>query len=104
MFEVSQTARTKAAAFLQGRQVKPIRVYVSVSGSQKTLAIALDQVRTTDAVYEIDGVTYVINRDFLDLAQPVHIDYGPDGFEISAHIDLKSAACAGCKAAGKCGR
>ena len=104
MFDVSPAARVKAAAFFKGRQVKPIRVYVSGSGGEKRLAIALDRVRTTDAIYEIDGVTYVINRDFLDMAQPVRIQYGPDGFEISAHIDLASAACAGCKAAGKCGR
>jgi Fe-S cluster assembly iron-binding protein IscA len=103
MFEVSPSARARAAAFVAGREKKPIRIYVSTSGSRKQLAMALDRVRTTDAVFDIDGVTYVINRDFLQTAQSLRIDYGPDGFAILSPVDLEGLKCTGCKAAGNCG-
>ncbi|HDI58740.1 MAG TPA: hypothetical protein ENF48_00025 [Desulfobacteraceae bacterium] len=103
MFAVSQEARSKAAAFFNGREIQPIRVYVSTQEDCKRFALALDQKRAGDAVYELDGVTWVINADFLQKAQPVRIDYGADGFEITAAIDPNAGACATCQAAGKCG-
>ncbi len=103
MFEITPAARAHAAAFLAGREKKPIRIYVNTGDSQKEFAMALDQVRPTDQVYDIEGTTYVINRDFLHTAQPLRIDYGAEGFEISSPVDLEALKCAGCKAAGKCG-
>ena len=103
VFEVTPAARERAAAFFAGREKKPLRVYVSGTGGDRVLALALDRVRTTDAVYEIDGVTWVLNRDFLRMARPVRVDHSPDGFALTAAVDLQSA-CAGCKSAGTCGR
>lgn len=102
LFEVTAKACQAVSAFFAGREKKPLRVYVSGTGAERALAIALDRERTTDMVYEIDGATWVINRSFLEKAQPVCIDHGADGFEIAARIDL-SSPCAGCQAAGKCG-
>jgi len=103
MFEVSQDARIKAAAFFTDREIQPIRVYVSNDNDRRNFALALDQARAGDEVFEIEGVTYVINRDFFQKARPVRIDYDADGFKISAHIDPNAGACATCQAAGKCG-
>ncbi len=103
MFDVTPAARSKAFAFFAGRQIQPIRIYVATDGAGRAFAMALDQVRAGDEVFEIEGVTWVINRDFLHKAQPVRIDAGPNGFEITAAIDPNAGACATCQAAGKCG-
>ena len=103
MFDISPAARAQGAVFMAGHHKKPIRIYISTDGDQKEFAMALDQVRTTDKVYDIEGTTYVINRDFLQKAQPLRIDHGKNGFEISSPVDLRTLACAGCKASGKCG-
>jgi Fe-S cluster assembly iron-binding protein IscA len=103
MLDVSKEARTRAATFFNGREIQPVRVYVSSDGGCKRFALALDQQRAGDAVFELDGVTWVINAAFLQKAQPVRIDYGAEGFEITAAIDPNAGACATCQAAGKCG-
>ena len=103
MFDITPAARAQVTSFLAGHHKKPIRIYVSTDGEQKEFAMALDQVRATDQVYDIEGATYVINRDFLEKAQPLRIDHGPNGFEISSPVDLRTLACSGCKASGKCG-
>ncbi len=103
MFSVSQEASARAASFFSGRRIQPVRIYVSTDGECKRFALALDQKRAGDAVYEIDGVTWLINAEFLRKAQPVRVDCGAEGFEITAAIDPNAGACATCKAAGKCG-
>jgi iron-sulfur cluster assembly protein len=103
MFDVSREARNKAAAFFAGREIQPIRVYVSTDGERRSFALALDRARSGDAVFELDGLTYVINQAFLNHAQPVRIDHGAGGFKISASIDPNAGTCATCQAAGKCG-
>jgi Fe-S cluster assembly iron-binding protein IscA len=57
--------------------------------------MALDEPKDTDEVKNIDGFTYVIDKEFLQRAQPVKVDFVDYGFRLTSSIKFDSA-CGGC--------
>ncbi|WP_028325530.1 hypothetical protein [Desulfatirhabdium butyrativorans] len=66
--------------------------------------MALDEPRDNDATYEIDGFTYLVDKDFMAKAQPIKIDYMVSGFKLDCGIDFgaSSGGCSSC-GSGTCG-
>ncbi len=62
--------------------------------------MALDEPKDTDEAFEIDGFKYIADKDFMDKAQPIKIDYLVNGFKLDCGLDFQ-AGCApsGCGAA-----
>jgi Fe-S cluster assembly iron-binding protein IscA len=56
------------------------------------LALALDEPRESDAIYDIDGFQYVIDRHVLSQFQPITVDFGMFGFQISGN-NLGASGC-----------
>jgi hypothetical protein len=48
--------------------------------------MALDEPGDTDAVFERDGFTYVIEKSLLEKVQPVRVDFKATGFHISGQM------------------
>ena len=65
------------------------------------MALALDEPNDLDNVYDIDGFKYVINKEFLDKAKPVKVDFLQVGFKITSGYDL-GAGCTSCGTKGTC--
>jgi len=67
--------------------------------------MALDELKDSDDKYDIDGFQYIIDKDFLQKAQPIKIDFEQYGFKISAGIEFGGGGCSGCGSAesGGCG-
>lgn len=57
--------------------------------------MALDEPKETDEVYDIDGFTYIVDKQFLEQATPVKIDFIDYGFKLTSSIQL-SSGCDGC--------
>jgi iron-sulfur cluster assembly protein len=64
------------------------------------LAMALDEPKETDEVKAVDGFTYVIDKEFLEKAQPVKVDFIDYGFRLTSSIKIDSG-CSGC-GSGSC--
>ncbi len=64
--------------------------------------MALDESKETDTVVEIEGFTYVIDKDFLEKVQPVKVDYSPMGFRVNCAVDFGGGGCSSC-GSGSCG-
>jgi Fe-S cluster assembly iron-binding protein IscA len=66
--------------------------------------MALDEPKESDEVYEIEGFKYVVDKDFMEKAKPVKIDFTTYGFKLSSNIDFGPVAsgCSGCSATGSC--
>ncbi|SHL16368.1 MULTISPECIES: hypothetical protein [Desulfatibacillum] len=65
--------------------------------------MALDESRENDESYEVDGLTFVVDKAFLAQASPIKIDYSMLGFEINSAYELpKGGDCGGCSG-GTCG-
>ena len=63
--------------------------------------MALDEPKESDDVYDIDGFTYVVDKDFIKVAQPVKVDFMDYGFKLTSSIKLDSA-CGGCGSNTSC--
>ena len=63
--------------------------------------MALDELRDTDVAYDIDGFTYVADKDFIEKVQPIKIDFNYFGFKITSEMDL-GGGCSSCTTAGSC--
>jgi iron-sulfur cluster assembly protein len=69
------------------------------------LAMALDEPKDTDTVYDVDGYKYLVDRDFLEKSKPIKVDFLNYGFNISSSLVLAPAsACSSCGSSGNsCG-
>jgi iron-sulfur cluster assembly protein len=44
--------------------------------------MALDESKETDRVFEIDGFTYIVDKEFMEKAKPIKIDFSGMGFKL----------------------
>ena len=58
--------------------------------------MALDEPKETDTKFDIDGFQYIVNKEFLDMVQPIKVDFREIGFSLSCNKDFSAAACSSC--------
>ena len=63
--------------------------------------MALDEPKDSDEVYEIEGFKYIVDKDFMEKAKPVKIDFTSYGFKLSSNIEFDSS-CSSCSTDGSC--
>lgn len=66
------------------------------------MAMALDETRNTDEVFDFNGYSYVVDKEFLEKAKPIKVDFLSTGFFISSSIEL-GGGCSSCGSDGGCG-
>jgi iron-sulfur cluster assembly protein len=65
--------------------------------------MALDELKEDDAVYDIDGFQYIVNKEFLEKAKPIKVDFLVHGFKLDCGMNFSPAAgCAGCGTSDTC--
>lgn len=64
------------------------------------MALALDEPKESDKVFDVDGFQFIVDQAFGEQIQPITIDFSPMGFRIMANIDLSN--CSSCGAGGSC--
>ena len=64
--------------------------------------MALDEPRETDDEFEIDGFTYLVDKEFLQKAQPIKVDFLVHGFKLDCNLTFDSA-CSACGTNNTCG-
>jgi Fe-S cluster assembly iron-binding protein IscA len=103
MFEVTETAQQKINEFFEGKKARSIRLFLNPAGcGGPSLALGLDEPTPQDAVFDINGLQFVADKELLAQAQPVTVDFGQVGFEISSSIRPAPGGCAGCGSSGSC--
>jgi iron-sulfur cluster assembly protein len=66
--------------------------------------LALDEPKETDTVYDIDGFSYLVDKEFIEKVQPIKVDFVDIGFRLSCAVDFSAgSACSGCGSASNCG-
>lgn len=101
MLTVTESAVQAVAEYFQTTDVRPVRIFLSQGCGGQQLAMALDEVRPSDAVTEAGGFQFIMDQTLLDQAQPVNIDYADEGFKISSSLQL-GGGCQSCGTAGSC--
>ena len=69
------------------------------------MAMALDEPNDTDQKFDVDGYQYVVNKDFLERAQPIKVDFHMYGFKLDCNLQFGggSACACGTEQKSKCG-
>lgn len=66
--------------------------------------MALDEPRDTDEVIKINGFDFLVEKDLLEKAKPIKVDFVVTGFKIDCSMDFGPAtACSSCSTSGGCG-
>ncbi|MFH2092741.1 MAG: IscA/HesB family protein [Pseudomonadota bacterium] len=101
MISVTKTAQEQVKAYFDGRQVQPVRIFITSGCGGSKLAMALDEIKETDSVFTCDGVDYIMETTLLTQAQPVEVDYSGTGFKLNSNLDPGSG-CSSCGSGGSC--
>ena len=65
--------------------------------------MALDEPKDTDHVYDVDNFKYLVDKDFMEKAKPVVVDFISMGFKITSGLKMEaSAGCGGCGSTSSC--
>ncbi len=104
MFEITEAAQEQIADFFKEKEVKPIRIFLYDGGcSGPQIAMGLDEKRENDTIYDVAGIEYVIDKDFLEKAQPISVDFGDMGFSITSPLELGGGCGCDSHNSGGCG-
>ena len=103
MLKVTKKAIDKIAEYLKDKEVKPIRIFLNSGGcGGPSTAMALDELKDTDDVFDIDGFQFVVDKEFLREAEPITVDFAHLGFQIDCAIEFEEG-CSGCGTSSACG-
>jgi len=58
--------------------------------------MALDESKENDETYEIEGYSYIVNKDLMEKATPIKVDFSNYGFRLDCAIDFGAGGCGGC--------
>ncbi|MBF0376438.1 MAG: IscA/HesB family protein [Desulfamplus sp.] len=101
MITVTESAQKEIKAYFADKELKPIRIFLNNGCGGAQLAMALDDKRTGDAVYEVGGVEYLMEHQLFESAKPVEINFLGMGFKIDSSLQL-SSGCSSCGTKGSC--
>ena len=65
--------------------------------------MALDEPKDTDDTYEVKGHKFVVDKEFMEKAEEIRIDFTGMGFSLDSNMDLGQPGCSGCGSGGSCG-
>ena len=98
MFEITKAATDKIAEYFKDKDISPVRVFLLEGGcGLPSLALDLDEIKDTDAVFEIDGFQFIVDEDLLKEAVPIKIDYTRSGFQFDCALEFEEE-CSACQA------
>lgn len=64
------------------------------------MAMALDESREGDDTFDIEGFTYLVNKEFMDKVKPIKVDFLDIGFKLSCGVEFTAPAGSGCSGCG----
>ncbi|MCA1795174.1 MAG: hypothetical protein LC660_15130 [Desulfobacteraceae bacterium] len=65
--------------------------------------MALDEPKNTDDSFDIKGHKFVVDKDFMEKAERIKIDFTGMGFALDSNMDLGASGCGSCGSDGSCG-
>ncbi|MGD8835546.1 MAG: hypothetical protein PVJ84_14985 [Desulfobacteraceae bacterium] len=63
--------------------------------------MALDEPNDADEQFEIEGHQYIVNKEFLERAKPIKVDFHMYGFKLDCGIDFGTGAGCSCSSEQK---
>jgi iron-sulfur cluster assembly protein len=103
MLEITNLATDKLNEYFKDKERKPIRIFLNSGGcGGPSLALALDEQKNTDDVFDIDGFKYIVDKELMKEAEPIKVDFAHFGFQLDCSLEFEEG-CAGCGTSSACG-
>jgi iron-sulfur cluster assembly protein len=103
MLTISEAALKQVAQFFDGKDIKPVRIFITNGCSGPQLAMAVDEKKENDLVYQFDAIKFLVEKTLMTQARPIKIDFGERGFVISSQLPQRSSCgCGGCGSSDSC--
>jgi iron-sulfur cluster assembly protein len=102
MVTVTETAKAQLDAYFAENPKAPIRIFLS-SGScaGPQLSLALDEPKDSDDVFDVNGYSIVVDKELLEEAKPLTVEFGGAGFAVQSSLKLGGGGCGGgCSCSG----
>jgi len=105
MVSLSDTARAELDNYFADKEKAPIRVYLNKGGCcGASLTLALDEAHADDDVFDLNGYTFVVEKELSALAGPIAVDMSDYGFTVSSNLKLEGGSCGSSSCGGgSCG-
>jgi Fe-S cluster assembly iron-binding protein IscA len=101
MLTVTEKAQEKIAAFFEGKDPSPIRVFLSNGCGGPRITLGLDEATAQDNIFEFADFQYVVEKNLLAQAHPIIIDFTDQGFKVSSSLE-PGPTCGGCGSSTGC--
>ena len=106
MFEVTELATQNLKSYMEQNNIdSALRVAIMGGGwAGPSLGLALDEPKETDAKYEQDGLTFLVDNNLLDTCGAIKIDFIDSGMRSGFSISSeKPISGGGCSSSASCG-
>ena len=101
MVSLTDSARAELDNYFADKQKTPIRVYLNKGGCcGPSLTLALDEARDNDDVFDLNGYTFVVDKELIAMASPITVDMTDYGFAVGSSLQLGGGSCG---SGGGCG-
>ena len=65
--------------------------------------MALDEPKDSDDTFDVKGLKFVVDKDFMEKAENIKIDFTGMGFHLDSNIEMEQSGCGSCGSGGSCG-
>ncbi len=105
MINLTDPAKVQINEYFQGKEPTPIRIFLNSGGwGGPSLAMALDEPKDNDDTFDVKGLKFVVDKEFMQKAENIKIDFTGMGFHLDSNIDMgESSGCGSCGSGGTCG-
>ena len=66
--------------------------------------MALDEPKNSDDTFEVDGYTFIVEKDLMAKAKPITVDLSYMGFQVNSSLELGGGGCGSSCSSGSCGQ
>ncbi|MCF8093784.1 MAG: hypothetical protein K9J79_00325 [Desulfobacteraceae bacterium] len=95
--EVTPRAIDLIARYFKDKEKQPIRLFVKVGGCGiRSFAVALEPPTRTDAIFDIEGFQFIVNKSVLRHFKPIKVDSDGFGFRITGRGIYPPSGCGTC--------
>ena len=104
MFILQPAAKEQLDQHFNGKDKEPIRIYLASGCGGPRLGLALDEHKTGDQVFEIDGYSFLMEEALFEQAKPVTGLFDQNtGFSVeSSMVFPEGGGCSSCGCGGSC--
>jgi len=64
--------------------------------------LALDEPKDNDDSFDVEGYTFLVEKDLMAKAQPITVDLTYMGFQVQSNLELGGGGCGSSCSSGSC--